>query len=139
MSFLLERIFGRSHDQRQQQQQQPYAPQQPVIVTVPLSNLVDTFNIPEDLHAYVWALRQGDCVLSYLDGEQIRLLMTYVRIIQIAKTSFIPASSHPEILSIAWGVSKNIVDLAQTSLLALCRSMRGYQGFTMRVTRGMVQ
>jgi hypothetical protein len=140
VSWLVERLLGRrnnnSNPQYQQSQQQPA---QPMVITVPVRDLIDTFQIPRDIAPFLWALRQGDCALSFLNEEQITLLRMYMRIIESAMMSFQPTSYHPDVLEAVWGGLRDLANTVQAQMLALCRTMRSYYGFTMKVTRGMFQ
>jgi len=127
--------FLRHRDQQQQQQQQLL--QQPVnIITIPLSDLIDTFNIPSTIQPYTWAMRQPDCALSYLTEEQIRLIMLYSRILESSRASFEPTTYHRDVLGIVYSGIRELGDNVQLHILTLCRAMRSYHGFTMKVTQG---
>jgi hypothetical protein len=142
VSWLVERLLGRranSSPQYQQQLQQQQPATQPMVITVPVRDLIDTFQIPQDMAPFLWALRQGDCALSFLNEEQVALVMMYMRIIESARMSFQPTSYHPVILEVVWGGLRDLSDTVQAHMLALCRAMRSYYGFTMKVTRGMLQ
>jgi len=141
MSWLVERLLGRrvnsSPQYQQQQQQQP--PTQPMVITVPVRDLIDTFQIPRDIAPFLWALRQGDCALSFLNEDQVTLVMMYMRIIESARMSFQPTSYHPDVLEAVWGGLRDLSNTVQAHMLTMCRAMRSYYGFTMKVTRGMFQ
>jgi hypothetical protein len=141
MSWIVDRLLGRrvnsSPQYQQQQQQQP--PTQPMVITVPVRDLIDTFQIPRDIAPFLWALRQGDCALSFLNEDQVTLVMTYMRIIESARMSFQPTSYHPDVLEAVWGGLRDLSNTVQAHMLTMCRAMRSYYGFTMKVTRGMFQ
>jgi len=141
MSWLVERLLGRrvnsSPQYQQQQQQQP--PTQPMVITVPVRDLIDTFQIPRDIAPFLWALRQGDCALSFLNEDQVTLVMIYTRVVESARMSLQPTSYHPDVLEVVWGGLRDLSNTVQAHMLALCRTMRSYYGFTMKVTRGMLQ
>jgi len=141
MSWLVERLLGRrvnsSPQYQQQQQQQPLT--QPMVITVPVRDLIDTFQIPGDIAPFLWALRQGDCALSFLNEDQVTLVMMYMRIIESARMSFQPTSYHPDVLEAVWGGLRDLSNTVQAHMLTMCRAMRSYYGFTMKVTRGMFQ
>ena len=141
MSWLVDRLLGRrvnsSPQYQQQQQQQPLT--QPMVITVPVRDLIDTFQIPGDIAPFLWALRQGDCALSFLNEDQVTLVMMYMRIIESARMSFQPTSYHPDVLEAVWGGLRDLSNTVQAHMLTMCRAMRSYYGFTMKVTRGMFQ
>jgi len=142
MSWIVERLLGRRGDanpQYQQQSQQQQPPTQPMIITVPVRDLIDTFQIPRDIAPFLWALRQGDCALSFLNEDQVTLVMMYMRVIESARMSFQPTSYHPDVLDAVWGGLRDLSNTVQAHMLTLCRAMRSYYGFTMKVTRGMFQ
>jgi hypothetical protein len=91
------------------------------------------------MHPFLWALRQGDCALSFLREEHIELIMMYTRTIESARMSFEPTSYHPDILEVVLSGLQDLVNTIQANMLTLCRAMRSYYGFTMKVTRGMLQ
>jgi len=142
MSWLVERLLGRrvnSSPQYQQQQQLQQLSTQPMVITVPVRDLIDTFQIPREMNPFLWALRQGDCALSFLNEDQITLIMMYMRTVESARMSFQPTSYHPDVLEAVWGGLRDLSNTVQAHMLALCRAMRSYYGFTMKVTRGMLQ
>jgi len=140
VSWLVERLLGRrGNASPQYQQQQQQYPAQPMVITVPVRDLIDTFQIPKEMNPFLWALRQGDCALSFLNEDQITLIMMYMRTIESARMSFEPTSYHPDILEVVLGGLQDLVNTVQAHMLALCRTMRSYYGFTMKVTRGMLQ
>jgi hypothetical protein len=139
VSWLVERLLGRrGNNSSPQYQQQPPATQ-PMVITVPVRDLIDTFQIPRDMTPFLWALRQGDCALSFLNEEQVTLLMMYMRVVESARMSFQPTSYHPDVLEAVWGGLRDLSNTVQAHMLTLCRAMRSYYGFTMKVTRGMFQ
>jgi hypothetical protein len=139
VSWLVERLLGRRGNSIPQYQQQQPPAMQPTVITVPVRDLIDTFQIPKDIAPFLWALRQGDCALSFLNEEQITLIMTYTRVVESARMSFQPTSYHPDVLEAVWGGLRDLSNTVQAHMLALCRAMRSYYGFTMKVTRGMFQ
>jgi len=141
MSWLVERLLGRrvNSSPQYQQQSQQYPATQPMVITVPVRDLIDTFQIPREINPFLWALRQGDCALSFLNEDQVTLIMMYMRTIESAKMSFQPTSYHPDVLEVVLGGLQDLVNTVQAHMLALCRTMRSYYGFTMKVTRGMFQ
>jgi hypothetical protein len=139
MSWLVERLLGRRGDSNANQQQLQQQPAQPMVITVPVRDLIDTFQIPRDIAPFLWALRQGDCALSFLNEDQVTLVMMYMRVIESARMSFQPTSYHPDVLEVVWGGLRDLSNTVQAHMLTLCRAMRSYYGFTMKVTRGMLQ
>jgi hypothetical protein len=139
MSWLVERLLGRRSDSNTNQQHQQQQPTQPMVITVPVRDLIDTFQIPRDIAPFLWALRQGDCALSFLNEDQVTLVMMYMRVIESARMSFQPTSYHPDVLEAVWGGLRDLSNTVQAHMLTLCRAMRSYYGFTMKVTRGMFQ
>jgi hypothetical protein len=139
MSWLVERLLGRRSDSNANQQQLQQQPAQPMVITVPVRDLIDTFQIPRDMAPFLWALRQGDCALSFLNEDQVTLVMMYMRVIESARMSFQPTSYHPDVLEVVWGGLRDLSNTVQAHMLTLCRAMRSYYGFTMKVTRGMFQ
>ena len=138
MSWLVERLLGRRANSSPQYQQQQ-SPTQLMVITVPVRDLIDTFQIPKEMNPFLWALRQGDCALSFLNEDQVTLIMMYMRLVESARMSFQPTSYHPDILEAVWGGLRDLSNTVQAHVLALCRAMRSYYGFTMKVTRGMLQ
>jgi hypothetical protein len=139
VSWLVERLLGRRNSNNPQYQQSQQQPAQPMVITVPVKDLIDTFQIPRDIAPFLWALRQGDCALSFLNEEQVTLIMMYKRVIESARMSFQPTSYHPDVLEAVWGGLRDLSNTVQAHMLTLCRVMRSYYGFTMKVTRGMLQ
>jgi hypothetical protein len=141
MSWLVDRLLGRraNSSPQYQQQQQQQLPTQPMVVTVPVRDLIDTFQIPQDMNPFLWALRQGDCALSFLNEDQITLIMMNTRIIESARMSFQPTTYHPDVLEVVWSGLRDLSNTVQAHILTLCRTMRSYYGFTMKVTRGVLQ
>jgi hypothetical protein len=139
VSWIVERLLGRRSDSNANQQHQQQQPAQPMVITVPVRDLIDTFQIPRDIAPFLWALRQGDCALSFLNEDQVTLVMMYMRVIESARMSFQPTSYHPDVLEVVWGGLRDLSNTVQAHMLTLCRAMRSYYGFTMKVTRGMFQ
>jgi len=139
VSWLVERLLGRRGNASPQYQQQPQPTTQPMVITVPVRDLIDTFQIPRDIAPFLWALRQGDCALSFLNEEQVTLVMMYMRVVESARMSFQPTSYHPDVLDVVWSGLRDLANTVQAHMLTLCRVMRSYYGFTMKVTRGMFQ
>jgi hypothetical protein len=139
MSWLVERLLGRRSDSNANQQHQQQQPAQPMVITVPVRDLIDTFQIPRDIAPFLWALRQGDCALSFLNEDQVTLVMMYMRVVESARMSFQPTSYHPDVLEAVWGGLRDLSNTVQAHMLTLCRAMRSYYGFTMKVTRGVFQ
>ena len=138
MSWLVERLLARRANSSPQYQHQQ-SPTQPMVITVPVRDLIDTFQIPREMNPFLWALRQGDCALSFLNETQVTLIMMYMRLVESARMSFQPTSYHPDILEAVWGGLRDLANTVQAHMLTLCRAMRSYYGFTMKVTRGMLQ